>query len=586
MNKTWQKSSRIVLGFDIGTTCSAVSIILLMQGCKPEIQRVTKWPGQGDSQGSCRLPSWIWYDENNRAVVFGAEAFNLPSAEAEASGWQLAKYFKLHLHPSDMAPASGFQLEALPSGVSISQIYTDLFQYLYSHTKLFFEERNLDGKQTWRSLSRNMKIVVAYPNGWGARQQGVLRSAAVQAGLSSESSAHERIVFVSEAEASLQYCMELMQTSSLAVGTNIVICDAGGSTVDTTVYNVTKNNPMLRLHEVKSSACIQAGSIFVDAKAERYIKRLIGRASASGDNIDVDTEHARREFSMHVKPGFSGSEESLSVKVGNRRLNRPQMGIGGGRMKLTSTVVKSFFDTCVTPILASVAMQADGDSTFQYYFLVGGFGDSPYLQATLMAQLNLPGRLFACNDPGGKAVADGAAIWEVARSVDARATRYAYGIEALITRDKYDAEHLARPAVTQPSGAENTEHGWSEIISQNTVMQSDSSVKSQYYHEYSTSAPHLPKLEVLLYSTYHPTSTQFMRDRRGILYQGFDEVCTVTADLQTLHGLLERKYSNTTGVYWKLEFKVCIRFGGTELSAYLEWVQNVSLLLLNSRQTN
>ena len=41
----------------------------------------------------------------------------------------------------------------------------------------------------------------------------------------------------------------------MQVGTNIIICDAGGSTVDTTVYNVTKNNPMLKLNEVKSSAC-------------------------------------------------------------------------------------------------------------------------------------------------------------------------------------------------------------------------------------------------------------------------------------------------------------------------------------------
>lgn len=124
-------------------------------------------------------------------------------------------------------------------------------------------------------------------------------------------------------------------------------------------------------------------------------------------------------------------------------------------------------------------------------------------------------------------------------------------------------------------------------------MQSDSSIKSSYYREYSTSTPHLPKLQELLYSTYHPSSTQFMRDRQGVsymrrkgiitniprignLYKGFEEVCTVTADLQNFHGLLERKYSNTTGVYWKLDFQVCIRFGGTELSAYLEWVQNVS----------
>ncbi|KAF8597350.1 hypothetical protein BDV93DRAFT_596755 [Ceratobasidium sp. AG-I] len=573
MDKIWHRPSKIVLGFDIGTTCSAVSIIHLMQGCKPQIQRVTKWPGQGDSQGNCRLPSWIWYDGYNRAVKLGAEALNQPAADADARGWQLVKYFKLHLHPSDMAPTSGFKLEALPRGVSISQIYTDLFRYLYSHTKLFFEEHNLDGGRTWQSLSNTMELVVAHPNGWGSREQGVLRSAAVQAGLSSQGSAHERIIFVPEAEASLQYCLSLTQASSLSIGTNIVICDAGGSTVDTTVYNVTKNNPMLKLNEVKSSACIQAGSIFVDDEASSYINRLISRANSSGDSVDIDTEEALHDFSRYVKPSFNGTEDSLSLKVGNRRLNRSQMGISGGRMKLTGTVVKSFFDACVIPILASVATQANGVNS-PYYFLVGGFGDSPYLKSALKSRLNVSGRLITNNDPSAKAVADGAAIWSVARSVDARATRYSYGIQVLVTRDKNDAEHLARPAVIQASGVENTSHGWSEIVPQNKVMQSDSSIKSSYYREYSTATPHLPKLEVILYSTYHPATTQFMRDRQGNLYKGFDQVCTVTADLQTLHGLLERKYSNITGVYWKQDFQVCIRFGGTELSAYLEWVQN------------
>lgn len=38
-----------------------------------------------------------------KAVSFGAEALS-PQAEEEAenSGWRMAKYFKLHLHPSDL----------------------------------------------------------------------------------------------------------------------------------------------------------------------------------------------------------------------------------------------------------------------------------------------------------------------------------------------------------------------------------------------------------------------------------------------------------------------------------------------------
>ncbi|KAF8593415.1 hypothetical protein BDV93DRAFT_585597 [Ceratobasidium sp. AG-I] len=567
MDRIWHKPSKLVLGFDIGTTCR----------CTPEIQRVTKWPGQGDSLGNCRLPSWIWYTEYNRPIKFGAEAFNLSPAEGEERGWQLVKYFKLHLHPYDMGPSLELNLEPLPNGVSISQIYTDFFRYLYCHAKLFFEEHNLDGEQTWQSLSKNMEIVVAHPNGWGNHQQGVLRAAAVQAGLSSENASHQRILFVSEAEASLQYCLSAKLASSLVPGMNLVICDAGGSTVDTTVYNVTSTSPTLKLDEVKSSALpstgIQAGSIFVDAAAESYISSLISQAEITGKSIDLDVDQALHDFSNYIKPGFSGTEDSLSVKVGNRRLNHPQMGIRGGRMKLTSSVVKSFLDVSAQKILASVASQASNINS-PYYFLVGGFGDSPYLKAVIKQRFNASRRLVTNNDPSAKAVADGAAIWAVVRNVDSRATRYSYGVVTHIPRDEHDMEHLARPVLVAPSGEERTTGAWSEIIPQNTVMQSESSIKSVYYREYSTPNPDLPVLSEVIFSTRLPASTQFLADRQGNLCEGFVGVCTVAADLQNLQGILVPAFSCANGIYWILQYTVCIRFGGTEISAFLEWEQN------------
>jgi hypothetical protein len=118
-----------------------------------------------------------------------------------------------------------------------------------------------------------MKIIMARPNGWGAREEGLLRTAAVAAGLSTTANSHRQIAFVSEAEASLQFCLSSTQLASslsvslismwfcleayqlLKLGMNLVICDAGGSTIDTTVYNVTAVEPLLELKEVKSSAC-------------------------------------------------------------------------------------------------------------------------------------------------------------------------------------------------------------------------------------------------------------------------------------------------------------------------------------------
>lgn len=36
---------------------------------------------------------------------------------------------------------------------------------------------------------------------------------------------------------------------------NFIVCDAGGSTVDTTVYSVASARPVLKLEEKRASAC-------------------------------------------------------------------------------------------------------------------------------------------------------------------------------------------------------------------------------------------------------------------------------------------------------------------------------------------
>jgi hypothetical protein len=63
-----------------------------------------------------------------------------------------------------------------------------------------------------------------------------------------------------------------------------------------------------------------------------------------------------------------------------------------------------------------------------------------------------------------------------------------------------------------------------------------------------------------------------------MLLGGFQKSCTIAADLKNLSGALEPRIGAHGSMYWRLYFDVCIRFGGTELEAYLEWEENVSLL--------
>ena len=52
-----------------------------------------------------------------------------------------------------------------------------------------------------------MEVVIAHPNGWGIREQTFLRGAAVEAGFAGTNNARTNIRFVTEAEASVHFCV-------------------------------------------------------------------------------------------------------------------------------------------------------------------------------------------------------------------------------------------------------------------------------------------------------------------------------------------------------------------------------------------
>lgn len=76
---------------------------------------------------------------------------------------------------------------------------------------------------------------------------------------------------------------------------------------------------------------VQAGSIFVDDAAVRYIRQQI---ESEEESVHIDADCAYAEFISRVKPHFIGTEEYLTVKVGKRNFHRPTLNIQGGRMRL------------------------------------------------------------------------------------------------------------------------------------------------------------------------------------------------------------------------------------------------------------
>ncbi|KAL5632478.1 hypothetical protein ACGC1H_005435 [Rhizoctonia solani] len=566
----WDDTSRIVIGIDIGTTQSGVAFAFLQKGIKPFAHRVTQWPGQESQNLQGKIPTIVWYDSTNKAVSFGAAALS-PEAEiaAEDEGWKLAKYFKLHLHPPHLTSQHKLDLEPLPFNVPLSQVYSDFLGYLLEHTQTYFEGHVEKGKQMWQKYKPTMELVLAHPNGWGIREQAFLRLAAVKAGFTTASDAAMRVHFVNEAEASVHFCTLYSNIGrQLTPGMTFAVCDAGGSTVDTTVYLVKSSNP-IRLEETRASNCVQAGAIFIDQSAGKYLRTILHRAGLPPKEIDDYATHGVKDFELHSKRRFKDVASDQSIKIAWITYNNTAIRTRRGQMTLQGSEVKTFFDTWVDQILESVSSQLEGEPV-SHVLLVGGFGESPFLRHRLKQRFEPGCDVTTTSEQASKAVADGTIIWYASNIVMKRTPQYSYGIEVLVPYNPRAQDHKRRVIVKWPTGT-YVKGGWSQIVPGGVPVDCDSITRREYYREYSTPNPPLDNFAEDIWCYTFKGTPQWMRFKPGSLIPGFQLACSVNANLNRLRGAL-RAHTSPKGVrYWSLSFNVCIRFGRAEHRAFLEW---------------
>ncbi|KAG8792445.1 hypothetical protein FRC12_006092 [Ceratobasidium sp. 428] len=597
----WEGESKIIIGIDIGTTQSGVAFSFLqkgmssayfclnhsfgrpvdyVRGVEQTIHRVTQWPGQEARNQQGKIPTLIWYTLDGKAASFGAEALSYKAKEdAEDNHWQLAKHFKLHLHPSDMKAKHNIKLNALPNGISLRQIYTDFLGYLMKHTQAFFEDRIVDGPLIWKNYRSKMEVVIAHPNGWGIREQTFLRAVAIDANFASASSS-SKIRFVTEAEASVHFCINQTNLGGrLQVGTKLAVCDAGGSTVDTTVYSVISARPELKLEEARPSGCVQAGAIFVDAAAEEYIRNVLQDSALGQEDIQDYTARGAQDFESTAKRTFCNELEENMVEIAGPRFNNSSIKVRRGRMTISGKIIKSFFDSCLDEITSSVDQQMQGvavsNPPFKYMLLVGGFGDSLYLRREFKKRYEPQGcQVTLTNDSTSKAVADGAVIWSVTSSVVARTTRSSIGIEVAKRYIPLSCDFSGRSPYICPSGHTKVNGGWSQIVGKGVTLDVDAITREAFSREYSSPHPDLEDFQVTLLSYSKEDHPSWVRNTQGKILSGFRRSCVIKGDLRRLSGALQPRIGAQGEMYWRLSFDVCIRFGSTEWSAYLEWEES------------
>lgn len=132
------------------------------------------------------------------------------------------------------------------------------------NTRTSFEQSIPNGAAIWKRLRDGMVVIFTIPNGWDFTQQNTLRKAAIAAGVVSEEMAYDLLDFITEGEASVHYVLAYNESTSwITPGSAFAVVDAGGSTVDSTLYECKSTDPRVLLEEACPSECIQVCDIIM-----------------------------------------------------------------------------------------------------------------------------------------------------------------------------------------------------------------------------------------------------------------------------------------------------------------------------------
>lgn len=214
---------RLIVGVDFGTTFSGVAAVYTPT--PDDIEIIKTWPG-GNGITSDKVPTELMYSMPADAAP-GTEptvrwGFQFKPEEARL------RCIKLFLDRSQKLPFYVSPLETAAQlsrhGKTVVDAAADYLTQVYRHTM------DTLGRRYGASFMASTRVdfVLTCPAVWSDAAKNTTLLAAERAGMGDRAA----IQMISEPEAAAVYTLKAIQPSHLNVGDNVIVCDAGGGTVE------------------------------------------------------------------------------------------------------------------------------------------------------------------------------------------------------------------------------------------------------------------------------------------------------------------------------------------------------------------
>ncbi|GIZ37993.1 hypothetical protein CKM354_000142000 [Cercospora kikuchii] len=418
---------KLVVAVDFGTTFTGISWVST-EGAHgktlDDIHCIRDWPGPGrDGDYSWKTPTRIAYIDSNGAQhnAWGYEV----TPKMNSFAWM-----KLLLDPAqatqyddpNLAASEGTGVLSKPMNKSAVDICAD---YLTEVAK--FAHQSLARRISIEVLEATpIEFWFTVPAVWSDRAKAdtmrAARKAAVQAALRFHPDTQISLIREPEAAAvaTISYLTKGGSQQQIKTGDSILICDCGGGTVDITTYEITGISPQLTFEELLVGTGGKCGSTYIDREFIKWMETKFGSAYTNlswekrgpASRLMKDFEGAKRDFGKSNDTSMYWELTALMRGAPDSRFYDQEDGI----VNVYYPDLKAMFEPVVKKIIALLQSQLDaerrqaGHATIKTMLLVGGFGESAYLNNALRIWCQARGIRLLCPEHPQSAIVRGAAL--------------------------------------------------------------------------------------------------------------------------------------------------------------------------------
>ncbi|PIG87213.1 hypothetical protein AARAC_004202, partial [Aspergillus arachidicola] len=181
-----------------------------------------------------------------------------------------------------------------PYHSSCESVATDYLRCLHKHII-----ESLKSKIGSSFDSMSLEFILTVPAMWPDKARMTTLHCAEIAGFGGNGT----IRLISEPEAAAMHALNVSNPHGSEVGDTVVLCDAGGGTVDLITFSIVEREPNLRPKEEASGDGSLCGSTFLNRLFERFLESRLSSVPGWGrDTLD----EAMQRFEMVIKRTFCG----------------------------------------------------------------------------------------------------------------------------------------------------------------------------------------------------------------------------------------------------------------------------------------